>query len=90
METINNNYGDCGKRTFVIQGPVFWTMDLNVVKVIPIGGRRSFEVRLDAFNLFDTVNYSPETGIGSTNRDGWKVDSATSGRVLQLVTRFSF
>jgi hypothetical protein len=90
METINVNYGDCGKRTFVIQGPVFWTMDLNVVKIIPVGGRRSFEVRLDAFNLFDTVNYSPETGIGSTNRDGWKVDSATSGRVLQLVTRFSF
>ena len=90
METIANGYGDCGRRTFVIQGPLFWTMDLNVVKIIPLAGRQSFEVRVDAFNLFNTVNFDPETGIGSTTRDGWKVDSATSGRVVQIVTRFSF
>ena len=90
METISNTYGDCGKRTFIIQGPKYWTLDLNVVKLVPLGGRRSFEVRLDAFNLFDAVNFNATTGVGATLRDDWKVDSADSGRVIQIVTRFSF
>jgi len=90
METISNNYGDCGKRTFVVQGPIYRTMDLNIVKMIPLSGRRSVEVRLDALNVFDTVNFNAETGISNVTTDGWRIDSATSGRVLQIVARINF
>jgi hypothetical protein len=91
METINNNYGDCGRRSFIIQSPLFWTFDLNIVKQIPIAGRQSFELRFDAFNLFDATMFDAETGIGSTTRDGYRIDGTLlSGRVIQIVTRYSF
>jgi hypothetical protein len=91
METIANAYGDCGRRSFIIQGPVFWTFDLNVVKHVPLAGRQSLEFRIDAFNLFDATMFDPDTGIGSTTRDGYRTDSTLqSGRVVQLVARFSF
>jgi hypothetical protein len=91
METIANAYGDCGRQSFIIQGPVFWTFDLNVVKQVPLSGRQSLEFRIDAFNLFDATMFDPETGIGSTTRDGFRTDGTLqSGRVVQLVARFSF
>ena len=90
METVSNSYGDCGRRSFVIHGPIFRTADLNVVKTIRMAGRRSVEVRVDALNVFDFVNFTPETGIGQTSLAGYQVDSATSGRVVQLVVRFNW
>ena len=32
--------------------------DLSVSKSVPMGGRRRFELRLDAFNVFNTVQFS--------------------------------
>jgi hypothetical protein len=91
METIANAYGDCGRRSFIIQAPIFWTFDLNVVKQVPLSGRQSLEFRVDAFNLFNATMFDPQTGIGSTTRDGWRIDDdLLSGRVVQLVARFTF
>ena len=90
METINNNYGECGERTFVIQSPIFRTMDLNFVKNIPFSGRRSVEFRIDALNVFDAVNFTAEDGVGSTTLSGWQITGANSGRVVQLVFRVNW
>lgn len=90
METIANGYGDCGLRTFVVQGPVFRTMDLNVVKQVRLNNRRSLEFRIDALNLFDAVNFTPVSGIGSTAVSGYQITGATSGRTVQLVARFNW
>ncbi len=91
METISNTYGDCGRRSFIVQDPLFWTMDLNIVKIVPIAGRQSFEVRFDAFNLLATDSYNAVTGIGQTTLDGWKITSTyQSARVVQIVLRYSF
>lgn len=90
IEAINANYGDCGVRTLVIMGPIFRTMDLNLVKDIRIAGRKSIQFRIDALNVFDAVNFDATTGIGSTTLSGYQVDSATSGRVVQLVARFNW
>ena len=91
METVANAYGDCGRRSFIIQAPVFWTFDFNVVKHVPLAGRQSLEFRIDAFNLFNATMFGAETGIGSTTRDGWRTDGTElSGRVVQLVARFTF
>ncbi len=91
METVSNGYGDCGRRTFVIQAPMFWTFDLNIVKQIPLSGRQSLEFRIVAFNLFDATMFAAATGVGGTARDDWRIDDdLISGRVVQLVARFSF
>jgi hypothetical protein len=91
METISGGYGDCGRRSFIIQGPMFWTFDLNIVKQIPLSGRQSFEVRIDMFNVFNANMFDPQTGIGGTERDDYRTDGTLlSGRVVQLVARFSF
>jgi len=39
------------------------TLDLSIAKSFPFGGRRRFEIRLDAFNALNTVNYS---GVNAT------------------------
>jgi hypothetical protein len=39
IETINNNYGNCGSRTIVATGPMFKNVDLSITKLIPIKGR---------------------------------------------------
>ncbi len=64
IETIAAGYGDCGLRTLVIMGPIFRTMDLNIVKDVRIAGRKSVQFRIDALNVFDAVNFNPTTGIG--------------------------
>ena len=90
VEQIANGYGDCGVRTLVIMGPIFRTMDLNIVKDVRIAGRKSIQFRIDALNVFDAVNFNPTTGIGQTTLSGYQITSATSGRVVQLVARFNW
>jgi hypothetical protein len=90
IETISNDYGDCGQRTFVIQGPMIRSFDLNFVKAIRLSGRRSVDFRLDALNVLDIVNFDPETGVSQTTLANWQIDSADSGRVVQLVIRVNW
>jgi hypothetical protein len=39
-----------------VRGPGFWTFDLAAVKQVPVSGAR-IELRLEAFNLFNRVNF---------------------------------
>jgi hypothetical protein len=75
-----------------VQGPVYKTMDLNFIKLIPLAGRKSVEVRVDAFNVFNTVNFTPTAGVSATTLSGYQlsVSGASSGRVVQLVGRFNW
>jgi hypothetical protein len=44
-------------RYFVYGAPIN-NLDLSVAKSFPLGGRRQFEIRLDAFNALNTVQFS--------------------------------
>ena len=54
------NYGSNGleaPRVYMNLPPVN-NFDLSVSKSVPLGGRRRFEIRFDAFNVFNTVQFS--------------------------------
>jgi len=96
LETISNGYGDCGERVIQMDAPWTRNMDLSIVKAVPIKGRVRAEFRIEMLNAFNTLNYSPVTGLGSSTRDGFETNSligaggAFTSRVVQLVSRVSW
>jgi hypothetical protein len=78
IETIRGE-GRCGVRSLVVQGPMFQQHDLSIVKRFAIVGRVNAEFRLDALNVFDNVNFSPQSGITvSTNANSANFATATN------------
>jgi hypothetical protein len=96
LETISNGFGDCGERNIQMDAPWTKNVDLSVVKVVPIKGRVRAEFRIEMLNAFNTLNYSPALGLGSSTRDGFETNSligaggAFTARVIQLVSRVSW
>lgn len=90
--------GDCGVRELVFTGPMFRQYDLSIAKRVSIKGRVNAEFRIDAINVFDTVNYAPQglpTGNNTptTTLASWEVTGlagATNARVVQLVARINW
>ena len=41
-----------------------------------IAGRKNIQFRFDMLNVFDTVNFTPESGVGNTTLADWEVTSA--------------
>jgi hypothetical protein len=91
METVSNDYGDCGVRTLVVTGPMYVRFDMSFAKRIPIAGSFNFEFRAEMFNVFNHVNYSPITGIGGTAVDAFEITTAVDqARTMQLVFRLNW
>jgi outer membrane receptor protein involved in Fe transport len=73
----------------LIRGPGNWTVNASLVKGFPVRDQMRLELRLDAFNAFNRVNYSnPNTNI--TSPDFGKLLSSAGARTAQLGARFSF
>ncbi len=86
-------------QTRVLNGPWFFKTDLNFVKRIAVHKNMRVEVRMDLFNVFDTVNLLPNTTTSSSSVTGWQVTSAATdlsasqdpgGRITQFGLRFSW
>ena len=92
VETINQGYGDCGLRTFIIQGPIVRFFDLSFSKEVRLQGRQNLQIRVDALNVLDHTNFAPVTGLGGDARsDFLAIDNdLSSGRTVQLVMRFNW
>jgi len=90
-ETIDNGYGDCGTRTLVVTGPVVMRFDVSFAKIVPVKGRMNIEFRAEVYNIFNRVNFTPLTGIGSTTASGYEVTGALDqSRTSQLSLRFNW
>jgi hypothetical protein len=76
-------------RTLVVTGPKLVRFDLSTTKRIPIRGRVNVEFRAEMLNAFNTPWFSPVTGTGD-DPDDFRVTSATSGRVVQLIWRVNW
>ena len=86
----NQGFGNLGRN--VLRG--FWQrrVDLRLAKSFRLGGARSFDLRWDIFNVFNTANYAlPNNVIGSATTDfGKMTDSIGGPRVMQLGARVKF
>jgi len=93
LETVADGYGSCGERDIFMDAPWMKNVDLSVVKAVPIAGRVRAEFRIEMLNAFNTINYNPATGVGSSTRDGFETNSLTGltqSRIIQLVSRVSW
>jgi hypothetical protein len=90
VETIANDYGDCGTRTLQFSGPLFKNADISLVKAVPIAGRVRAEFRMEMLNAFNWVNFNPFATTSTTESD-WQATGLQNGaRIIQLVSRVSW
>ena len=83
-------YGDSPRGH--LTGPMYWNTDIAFSRLLRLGGSRTLEVRLEAFNLFDTVNWAaPSLEVGATSLNNGKVTN-TSGdpRIMQFALKYAF
>ena len=73
-----------------VRGPGFWTVDASLSRVVSLGATGRVAFRIDAFNLFNTVNWnSPEVNFTSPTF-GRITSIAGTPRILQFGIRYSF
>lgn len=93
IEIGNGNYGDCGIRALVLNGPMFQQHDLRIAKKTAIAGRTNLEIAAQMLNVFNHPNFLAVGGIGGTTIDGYRVtglQGQDTARVIQLELRFNW
>ena len=79
-----------------IEGPGQATVDLNFNKTVSLGGSARLQVRIEAFNLFNRVNFGVPSGTifnpdGTYNANAGRITSTqTPARQVQLGLRMTF
>ncbi|MEK7406375.1 MAG: TonB-dependent receptor [Acidobacteriota bacterium] len=83
----NLGIGNLGRNTS--REPGFWNLNLSVFREFPIRERVRFELRFEAFNAFNHVNFlEPSTDIDSAN---YGLNTAAApARQIQIGARISF
>jgi len=66
-----------------VRGPDYWTVDFAVTKQVELPGPARIQLRLEAFNLFNRVNYGPPNSIRSSAAFG-TITSTYDPRQMQL------
>ena len=80
------------ERPGAIRGPGFWNTDFALRKVTRITEGTSIEMRFEAFNLLNHVNFANPVGDVADPNFG-RISSIRTGsnsRLLQLGAKFSF
>jgi hypothetical protein len=81
------SFGDAGRN--ILEGPGYANVNAALAKRVPLTGRAHLDVRLEAFNLLNRVNYDgPDPYVGSPTFG--QVLSAGSPRRMQLGGRLVF
>ncbi len=71
-------FGNTGRNTLI--GPGFTNVDLSLAKEFPIYERIRLEIRADAFNAFNHINYAnPDANVGYTS--GGTLADTTAGTI---------
>ena len=74
-----------------VQGPRFWTVNLAVSKRIGLGGGgQNLELRVEAFNLFDTFNWGNPSNRLSRGSFGRITSQAGDPRIMQFGAKIGF
>ena len=81
-------FGDHEKNS--IKGPRYWKVDVAASRLFSLGTAQTIEVRVEAFNLFDTFNWGdPETRLRSGNFG--KITSQNGDpRIMQFGIKYGF
>ena len=73
-----------------LRGPGFWNVDVSFTRNITFTGGRRVELRVEAFNLFDHVNWgNPNVQLGNANA-GRITGTSGDPRIMQLAVKYNF
>ena len=72
-----------------VRGPSYRDVDVALIRRVPIGGPRTFEVRVEAFNLLNTPPLGAPAGVLGAANFG-TITSAGDPRVIQLALKVAF
>ena len=87
LATVLTAFGDAGRN--IIEGPGEVVVDMSLSKTITVKESRALELRLQAANVFNFINY---TGLNTTvnSLQFGQITSAAATRRVTLVVRFRF
>ena len=80
-------FGDAGRN--IIEGPSQFVMDMSLSKSITIKESRALELRIQAANIFNFINYASINTVVNSSQFG-EVTSAGATRRVTLIARFRF
>jgi hypothetical protein len=75
-----------------LRGPGFWNVDAAFSRNITVGDGKRIELRVEAFNLLDHVNWAnPTVQIGSTSLTNGRVTNTVGDpRIMQFAFKYAF
>ena len=73
-----------------LRGPAFWAVDAAVSRLVSLGGSRRVELRVEAFNVFNTFNWNVPDVNFSSPAFGRITSMAGTPRILQFGVRYTF
>jgi hypothetical protein len=80
--------GDHRARSF--EGPGFWKVDTAIARVLQMGGVRTLEFRVEAFNLFNTFNWGDPTTSLNAGTFGRITTQNGDSRIMQFAVKYGF
>jgi hypothetical protein len=88
-EPADFTFGNCGINT--MRGPGRKSMNMSLFKVVPIGGDRRVEFRIETFNTFNWVQWgNPGSSVSNPGTFGRITGTVHQPRELQLALKFYF
>jgi Carboxypeptidase regulatory-like domain/TonB dependent receptor len=80
--------GTSGRNS--LYGPNLFNTDLSVMKSFPIHEYATIQFRMDAYNVFNYINFGSPSGVDGTITNGPFVNNSANPRQLQLSLRVQF
>ena len=74
----------------ILNGPTYYNFDVSLAKRITFGERYTFQVEANAFNVFNTTNFTIAQGLDINSTNFGRITGAFAPRIIQLAGRFSF
>ena len=82
--------GDESRTDNMLRTPGIANWDMSLYKNIPVHEDMALNFRVEAFNLFNRVQFGVPNGQLGTSTLGWITAQANSPRILQIAGRFTF
>ena len=80
-------FGSAGRN--ILRGPKSMITDLSLMKNVVVGGGATFQIRVEMFNIFNTVNWGNPNGVFGSANFG-RITSAGAMRQVQLGGKLMF
>ena len=73
-----------------LRGPGFWNVDLAFSRNLRVADGKRIELRVEAFNLFDTVNWGNPNVTLASNTQGRITSTSGDPRIMQFAVKYNF